>query len=270
MLTQRHFSMSALSATIAIRRYIATHPEADVEEAAISIRRIDVDAAGNDFVAGLELHHILPSELAFGDPQGDLRTTLSFLISQMRPWWTKGFPYGRERVSGLLERDETQCFSAAGLFDEPPSAEIVLWWDRHAQTIRADLNERLLLQGREAERLSLAHERDRLKTLGIARDPRWISIENNAAGFDILSYDQGPVEPISRLIEVKSSTHISPQIFLTRNEWEAAARYGESYIFHIWTLPAGTLIERKVADIAQHIPKDEGSGVWTTVQITVT
>jgi hypothetical protein len=269
MLTQRHFSMSTLSATIAIRRYIASHPEADAESAAISIRRLDADLAYNDFAAGLELHRILPSALAFGDPQGDLRSTLSFLISQIRPWWTKGFPYGRERVSGFLERDEAQCFRAAGLFDEPPSAEVVLWWDQRAQTVRAEINERLLLQGREAERLSFAYERDRLKALGVAREPRWIAIEDNTAGFDILSYDQGPVEPVSRLIEVKSSTQNPPRITLTRNEWEAATRFDQSYIFHIWTLPARTLIERRVADMVQHIPKDEGSGVWIAVEIAV-
>jgi Domain of unknown function (DUF3883) len=96
-----------------------------------------------------------------------------------------------------------------------------------------------------------------------------IAIEDNAAGFDILSYDQGPVEPVSRLIEVKSSTQNPPRITLTRNEWEAATRFDQSYIFHIWTMPARTLIERSVADMVPHIPKDEGSGVWTSVEITV-
>ena len=181
----------------------------------------------------------------------------------------KGFPYGRERVAGLLERDEAQCFRAAGLFDEPPSPEVVLWWDRFAQTVRVEIDDRLLLQGREAERLSLAHERDRLKMLGVAREPRWMAIENNAAGFDILSFDKGPVEPISRLIEVKSSTHNPPRIILTRNEWEAATRFGESYIFHIWTLPVQALIERSVAQMIEHIPLDRGSGEWGTVEIAM-
>jgi len=63
-----------------------------------------------------------------------------------------------------------------------------------------------------------------------------MAIEDNAAGYDILSYDVGPVEPTSRLIEVKSSMQNPPRIILTRKEWEAAARYSETYVFHIWSL----------------------------------
>ena len=262
--------MSALSATIAIRRYIADYPEADAENAVISIRRIDADASGNDFDAGLELHVALPAETKFTDPQTDLRTTLSLLISEVRPWWTKGFPYGRERLRGLLGRDEAQCFRAAGLFDEPPSADTIQWWDSLAQTARAELNDHLLLQGREGERLSLAHERERLAALGIAREPRWIAIEDNGAGYDILSYSPGTVEPMSRLIEVKSSTQDPPRIILTRSEWEAAKRFGDSYVFHIWALPRNTFLERSVAEMVRHIPEDQGSGVWKAVEITIT
>jgi hypothetical protein len=186
-------------------------------------------------------------------------------------FWFPRFGRGGLRDSLMVGSVSAAFLNATkrSAFDEPPSAEVVLWWDQRAQTARAEINERLLLQGREAERLSFAYERDRLKALGVAREPRWIAIEDNTAGFDILSYDQGPVEPVSRLIEVKSSTQNPPRITLTRNEWEAATRFDQSYIFHIWTLPARTLIERSVADMVQHIPKDEGSGVWIAVEITV-
>lgn len=171
MAAHTHFSISALSATIAIRRYISDHPEASAESAAVSVRRLDADSAANDFDRGLEIHGLLPAVLTFSDPPGHLRLTLARLVTLHRPWWTKGMPYGRERLTALLEQDEAQCFRAAGLFEEPASDPVVRWWDELAQAVRAQVSERLLLQGREAERLSLAHEKKRLADLGIARAP---------------------------------------------------------------------------------------------------
>jgi Protein NO VEIN, C-terminal len=40
----------------------------------------------------------------------------------------------------------------------------------------------------------------------------------------------GPIEPVNRLIEVKSSTQNPPRMILTRGEWEAAIRYGDSFV----------------------------------------
>jgi hypothetical protein len=270
MAAHTHFRMSALTAMIAIRRYIANYPEASAESAAVSVRRIDADSAASDFELGLEIHGLLPAELTFSDPAGHLRLTLARLITLHRPWWIKGMPYGRERLTALLERDEAQCFRASGLFEEPASEPVVRWWDELAQAVRAGVNDRLLLQGREAERLSLAHEEKRLADFGITRAPRWVAIEDNGAGYDILSYDVGTVEPTSRLIEVKSSTQNPPRLILTRGEWEAALHYGEVYRFHLWVLPSRTLIERTVVEIAPHIPTDQGQGVWALVEIDVT
>ena len=109
--------------------------------------------------------------MTFTEPAQHLRLTLARLITLHRPWWTKGMPYGRERRTALLEQDKTQCFRAAGLFEEPASDPVVRWWDELAQAVRAQVNERPLLQGREAERLSLAHEEKLLSNLGIARAP---------------------------------------------------------------------------------------------------
>lgn len=265
----KHFAMSVFNAVYAIRRYLEMHPGVDAQTAARSIPRIDSDYEGSDFSVGLELHELLPQEIKFTDPAEGFRETILTLVTVHRPLWIRFAPYGRERVRAALSQNELQCLRSADLFEEPPTDSIVAWWDGLAQRARNELNERLLLQGREAERLSLIHERERLAALKIIKEPRWVSIENNAAGYDIQSYSPGVVEPVSRLIEVKSSTYDPPRIFLTRNEWNTASSYGSSFVFHIWELPAKTLIERTVEEIALHIPDDRGNGEWTEIEITI-
>jgi hypothetical protein len=56
-------------------------------------------------------------------------------------------------------------------------------------------------------------------------------------------------------------------MILTRGEWEAAIRYGAAYVFHLWKLPDKELIECKMADVASHIPIDQGSGLWANVEV---
>lgn len=267
MSVQRHFKMSALNAVIAIRQYIRNHPEADAESAAVSIRRIDADLAANDFEAGLAINEILPPEITFLEITSDLRASLHALIVRHQPWWLRGFPYGRKRLADMLEDEEAQCFRSAGLFEEPPSSAVALWWDQIAKSVRSEIKNSLLLQGRKAEALSFEYEKSRLASLGIVRQPIWMAIDDNGAGYDILSYDLGPVEPINRLIEVKSSTQNPPRMILTRGEWDAAVEFGEAYVFHLWALPNNKLVERKVTDIAPHIPRDQGVGVWANVEI---
>jgi hypothetical protein len=275
MSAQRQFTMSALSAVIAIRRYLDTHPDATAVAAATAIRRTDADFAGSDFHTAQELHKILPANLVFRTYHTDLQECLAFLILKHRPWWIRAAPFGRERVATAVGRgedegrDELQSLRAAGLFDDPVTEEVVRWWDRLSRAVRTDLADHLLVQGREAERLSMEYERARLSSAGIARQPRWVSIDDNGAGFDIHSYDRGAVEPVNRLIEVKSSSRSPPRIILTKGEWNAALRYGAAYIFHIWQLPAKTLIEKTVQDIARHIPIDQSGGSWLQVEIEV-
>src|SRR5690242_13683626 len=98
MSAQRHFTMSTLSATIAIRQYLHNHVGVSSEEAAISLQRLDSDIAANDFASGLEVHTLIPGQLTFTNPTLDLMVVLASLIAHHRPFWVRGFPYGRSRV----------------------------------------------------------------------------------------------------------------------------------------------------------------------------
>ena len=273
MEAHRHFSMSALSALIALRAYLKTHSDADSATAATAIRRSNVDCAGGDFEAALDLHEILEHHIDFDNIQADLRTALRFLILHHRPWWMRAIPFGRDRLASAIGpdvdigRNELQCLRSAGLFDEPPLDDAVAWWDELAHLVRASQDEQRLLQGRHAERLSLAYERARLQELGIEGEPRWMSIEDNGAGYDIQSFDTGAYAPINKLIEVKSSMLRPNRMFITRNEWNAALKYRDNYVFHLWDMPAGVLKEYTVGEIAKSIPVDCGAGCWKEVEI---
>ena len=88
--------------------------------------------------------------------------------------------------------------------------------------------------GREGERLTLEHEKVRT-----GHQPKWVSIDDNADGYDVLSVvEMSDPRPLS--IEVKTSTMgVSGSFHLTRNEWETSDE-AECHLFHLWTLVRDT------------------------------
>jgi hypothetical protein len=172
------------------------------------------------------------------------------------------------RESGLSSH-EAQCFEAAGLFSEMPDQDVRRWWDMFQQSVRSDDDSRRLQQGRAAEQLTITYETQRLLSLGIENRPRWIALDDNTAGYDVHSFDEGPVEPVAKLIEVKSCARRPQEIFLTRNEWETAMQMAPNYRFHIWILPEEQLIELTPGDVERHVPQDRGNGAWQITRIAL-
>ena len=100
--------------------------------------------------------------------------------------------------------------------------------------------------------LTLERERSRLKGFGILREPEWSGLDDNFAGYDVLSYEHGPTGVVNRLIEVKS-TIVSPlRFYITRQEWRKAKSTGGRYIFHTWDMSKEppVLHTRSVAEVA--------------------
>ncbi|NKC27772.1 DUF3883 domain-containing protein [Ochrobactrum ciceri] len=156
--------------------------------------------------------------------------------------------------------------------DDPTPHHVVVWWDIVSGYARLRSDQEKMEQGRFAEILTLDHERERLKAMGIDKQPEWPGFDDNYAGYDVLSYDHGHTGIQTRLIEVKS-TSVSPLRFiLTRNEWNKAEKSSDAYIFHIWDMSKDkpALHVRRVADIAPHIPADNGKGKWNNVSVPVT
>lgn len=263
----RSVRMSSLTALISLRRYLRDHPEASPEAANTALLRVDADYSRSDFATGLKLHEELESSIDFLELQPNLREALQMLIRLHNPWWRRLAPYGRQRLATALSKDELQTFRSAGLMEQPPSALVVEWWDKLAAEARTIVDENLNIQGRYAEQLSLAYERARLESLGIDQQPKWIAIEDNGAGFDILSFDPSAYGVRNRLIEVKSTQRNETRLILTRGEWETALEFGEAYHFYIWKLPAEVLIIKRVSDISLHVPVNVVGGKWLEAEI---
>jgi hypothetical protein len=264
---ERLLSMSTFEAAYTLRRFRRLNPTYLDEQLVECIRSIRADFYPNDYEAGIAVERIVDSELDATDDTQYFKAAIEGLISRYRPLWIRLAPGGREHVLRAVSTNGAQCFRNAGLLDAPPSKATSDWWDELAARVRNERDARLMEQGREAERLSFEFECNRLQSMGILKEPRWVAIEDNEAGFDILSYDEGRPEPVNRLIEVKSSTQFPPRMIITRGEWDAAVKYNDAYVFHLWSLPNKTFVERRVADIAPHIPIDQGVGIWAKVEI---
>lgn len=262
------FTMSAFNGLLAIRRYSVAHPNILLPDMVTAIRRISVDDAYHNYEAASMLHSLTPQiEGPKTDVPAFYREIIATLVREIKPWWIRLSPSGRDRVKAALSANEEQCFNAAGLFLQPPPPEILRWWDTLAQEVRTKDNAKLLEQGRAAEQLTMQHETERLVALGISNHPRWVSVDDNSVGYDVHSYDKGPVEPVAKLIEVKSTIRQPREIFITRNEWETALDMAPNYYFHIWSLPEKHLIELTTADIEPSIPANRGNGSWQIVKI---
>ena len=263
--------MSAFEALRILRIHQESNPEIALPELAQLIISVQADAGALDFEAAYVLAETISPDVSTGDGIRFYQHCIDGLILKERQIWAKIITLGRQKFTQKLSRDERQCFREAGLLLTPASLRIIAWWDRITGEVRLAADLLRIARSRRAERLTLDHETKRLRELGIDRDPIWIAIEDNTAGYDVISYDLGPIEPLNRLIEVKSTIASPLRFQLSRNEWNQACRFGERYHFHIWNLQTEPpqLFERTVADILPHVPTDNELGHWRIADIPV-
>ena len=263
--------MSAFEAVRVLLRMKSQYPNENIESLRFLAQRWEQDATSLDFQGGFQLYKYFEEDATGATDIGFYQRCVEQVILNGRPAWTKMITLGRERFLEQLTRDEIQCFRLAGLLDIPASKDTIDWWDRFSALVRAESDDNRTKQGRGAELLTLKVEKHRLERLSIQRTPELVSFEDNTAGYDVLSFDAGEVQPISRLIEVKSTTRLPLRFFLPRNEWEQAKRFMGSYYFYIWYVGASTprLLIKSVNDISDSIPEDNGTGTWTNVEITI-
>ena len=264
----RTFSMSAFEGARQVRIRRNASPTRTIAEIVELIRAVEAEGPSYDFEAAIHLDGVLASISSLDDANGFYRDCIEVCIRQHRPMWARTIIYGRKLVQ-KLSADEQQCFIASGLMDDPPSEDTVAWWDKTAAIARLVGDGFKMEQGRAAEKMTLEHEIKRLATLGINATPRWVSVDDNKLGYDILSFDKGPAQPVARVIEVKSTIASPPRYYVTRNEWDVCKKMGDAYLFHIWDMKTGNLFERKRVDVEPHIPEDKNNGKWSVAEIRI-
>ncbi len=191
-----------------------------------------------------------------------LREALLDLVQATDPPWIQGARFGRRHVLEYSPPEIAQVCREADLATGT-SPEVVAFWDLLAARARGLHDVRLNETGRQGECLTLQHEEQRT-----GRKPQWIALESNEDGYDVLSQVSG-ADAARLCIEVKASMlGLGGQFYLTRHEWDTAATLLR-FVMHLWDLSKTTprLAVMDLAQLAAHVPHDEGQGRWDSVCI---
>ena len=189
-----------------------------------------------------------------------LRQMLLDYIDTERPAWLQNASSGRAKVLMFVRAEIAQVFVEAELA-QGVDEQTVAFWDALAALARGQKNDRINEVGRTGERLSLGYESRRTR-----REPRWVSIESNEDGYDILSVLSA--DNAAKLsIEVKAST-MGMHGYLTENEWERAQE-ATHHCFHLWDMSADEprLCILTTEQIRANVPLNLGNGLWQSVKI---
>ena len=267
---KRLFSRSCFEGLRILRNHSQANPSLRISELLELVMRVESDAASLDMEAAAHLHQSgFPECPTDGNPfyQGCIK---GFIVTY-RPNWAKSMRQGRMRFAESLDSDQKDVFEAAGLLQSFPSMEVVLCWDEIVGNVRLAIDNEKLLQARKAEKLTINYERQRLNKIGISKQPEWTGLDDNLAGYDVLSYDIRNGNEVNRMIEVKSTVASPLRFYLSRNEWNTASSVGDAYCFHIWDMAANppALYEFTVAQVYPHIPADNKKGRWRNVEIPI-
>jgi hypothetical protein len=201
---------------------------------------------------------------SFSDHRERTRAAILDYIEIVRPSWLQFAASGRSKVLLFAGVSVAQVLDEAGLVSGTDE-ETVLFWDSLAAHARGLRNDILTTIGRIGERASVEFERVRT-----GREPKWVALENNADGYDVLStIDKSDLRQLS--IEVKAtSLQRGGHFHITKNEWNRAADYGE-HVFHLWRVKDNQAISPpmlvSVDELRAHIPADQGVGCWESVAI---
>lgn len=177
--------------------------------------------------------------------------------------WLSLIPYGRMYALDKAPEGVWQVFEECGLTDGT-DADVVRFWDELAFDFRDRRDQNLTELGRAGERLSLEKESARTRCV-----PRWVALDDNTLGYDILSVLSGEDKSPLR-VEVKYSSQSvnRASLFLSRNEWDIAESFGH-HQFHLWSESEyGLFFACICVELMRlHIPVNSNKGVWNEATV---
>lgn len=268
--TERLFSLACFEGVRLIRGYAKKQPDLDPPALQALIEKLEPDGANLDLEASIHLHSLVEADCVLS---GSVfyQSCIRAVIVNYKPTWLGSMRQGRKRFVQSLDQNDRDIFIAAGLVIDPPPWEVVMWWDMVVGHARLAIDLEKMEQARQAEQLTIEHEKKRLEALGIDKNPSWMGLDDNFAGYDVLSYDLEDGSVISKMIEVKSTTASPLRFILTRSEWEEAKKVGKYYLFHAWDMmqTPPILFTLDVKSVEPHIPSDNKKGKWKNVEIPI-
>lgn len=201
-------------------------------------------------------------EIEKSNPQKRLQIQIQHMIEELLPKWGATIIQGRKAFFNYAPLEVVQCFSEANLFDTYDLDALRLW-DTLASLYRKDKDLNNVIIGREGEYLSYCYEKKRT-----GETPRWISLEYEGLGYDILSRRSSTLAE-KLLIEVKTSKQAwdNAVFHLTRNEWNILSN-SDCALVHLWSIsqspPLFSIIS--IEDLRPHVPLDQGNGQWSDME----
>jgi hypothetical protein len=268
--TERVFSLPCFEGLRLLRQYSASKPNLNTEELISLVEKVESDGVSLDLEASVHLATIVEDDCPL---EGGVfyQFCIKAVLLKHQPIWSKAMKSGRKRFVQTLDKNDQDVFAAAGLMTDPPEQDVITWWDDVSGHARLIMDQRKMKQGRAAEILTLEYERKRLEKLGIDKELKWPGLDDNFAGYDVLSFDLINTDLVNKMIEVKSTTASPLRFFVSRNEWEQASLAPDFYIFHVWdmTKTPEILYIRTASDVAHHIPSDNEKGKWTSAIIPI-
>ncbi len=109
--------------------------------------------------------------------------------------------------------------------------EIRDWWKELINFSRLLVDEKKLESGDQGEEKTLQYEVEKLKKIGIKKEPIWVSFYDNFLGYDIESWNK---DLSIIFIESKKSSKLNGEFFISKGEWLAAKRETNSYFVYLW------------------------------------
>ena len=222
-------------------------------------------------LVGLDIINELNAKLKEYDYQIILRQILIKYLKDEKPGFLLRVTGGRDYFLNYIDENFEQLLNDAGLYNEinlsKEGKEIRHWWDNLSDFVR-DLDEDKKIDlGREGEEKTILYEINKLKKLNIKKEPKWISYEDNRAGYDVLSWDK---EQKEIFIEVKATSNSNGLFYLSKGEWRFSIEKKDHYFIHVWiqNKKEPRIITYNELNSKNYKIEDSSNAEWDTIKVT--
>lgn len=220
---------------------------------------------------GLEAINELNTKIKEYDYQIALRVILIKYLKNEKPGFILRVTHGRDFFLDYIDENFEQLLNDAGLYNQinlsKEGREIGYWWDDLSEFVRNLEKDKKQDQGREGEEKTIRYEIDKLKKLDIKKEPKWISYEDNTAGYDVLSWSK---ELDEIFIEVKATKNSNGSFYLSKGEWRFSVSAKDNYFIHVWIQDKKEprIITYNELNSKNYRIEDTSNAEWDTIKVT--